>query len=1013
MKRINLVKTLGSCLIAGMMVIGSVTPAWAAELPNNPAAQVMQEEVQQPVQFTDVKTTQASYDTKAQNKMATISYHLNQEASVVVQVYQDETWLTDLVLDETQSAGSHTVNWDYSGRKAGNYKFVVFSKDNGQTVVENAAFALITQSVAFTDTAASQASYDAYAQQKLASVTYTLNQEANVVVQVYQDQTWLADLVLYETQSAGSHTVQWDYSGKKTGNYKFVVFSKDNDETVIADAPFTLVKHSVIFTDIDTTQEQYDVQAEEKTASVSYALNREASVVVQVYQGDTWLTDLVLYETQSAGIHTVNWDYSGRKAGNYRFVVFSKDNEETVSADANFALTAQSVQFTEVASLQKSYDVDALNKIASLSYTLNQEANIVVQVYQDNTWITDLVLYETQNAGIHTVNWNFAGRKPGNYKFVVFSKDNNETVLANAAFELTAAAVQITNVKTQPFYELDTGNNLASVSYTLDKASNMVVQVYRGEQWLQDLVLYQTQASGTYTINWDYTGAQAGDYKFVIFTQDYGLTVSEEVTFNLKFVPVSITDVNALQEVYYTQQYGSVAKIAYTLNKPADIVVQVYKGNNWISDIVLYERQAMGRHTIEWNYQNAALGDYTFSVFAKENGQNVQEKRVSFKLANHDTAFQNISLNAKTFIPTPSTQLQFNFNLTKAAVCTVQVYTTSGKWIKDLTIDQSFGKGDQQVSWIVNNVPMDYYKVRIFTKVDGITLLTESEPFSVMSKQLYGVDVSEHNGNIDWNTVSRNGVQFAMIRTGYGKNGLGNQQDVMFERNYQGATNNGVMVGTYHFSYALSVEDAIQEAEFCLRILNGRRLDLPVAFDLEQYAQTDAQTNTNMTRAFCDRIAAAGYKPMIYASTSWLQDKLYLDQLGGIQIWEANWSGAPNLYGKKIQMWQKSGDKGSLEQVRIPGISTVVDTNIFYVDGLDVVRPGGNTEGTNAICVANDNLNIRTGPGTSYKLAGQIPPGAKLRVLSDAGMADGLSWYHIQYGDIKGYVAQKYVRYPA
>ena len=85
---------------------------------------------------------------------------------------------------------------------------------------------------------------------------------------------------------------------------------------------------------------------------------------------------------------------------------------------------------------------------------------------------------------------------------------------------------------------------------------------------------------------------------------------------------------------------------------------------------------------------------------------------------------------------------------------------------------------------------------------------------------LKGIDVSSWQGNIDWGTVKNQGIDFAIIRTGYGKTAPEVQTDAYFEQNYSGATANGIKVGAYHYSYAENVQDALQEADFCLSILN-------------------------------------------------------------------------------------------------------------------------------------------------------------------------------------------------
>lgn len=167
-----------------------------------------------------------------------------------------------------------------------------------------------------------------------------------------------------------------------------------------------------------------------------------------------------------------------------------------------------------------------------------------------------------------------------------------------------------------------------------------------------------------------------------------------------------------------------------------------------------------------------------------------------------------------------------------------------------------------------------------------------------------GVDVSWHNGYIDWQALKDAGIDFAICRTGYGKSGL----DDSFQRNVIGAQSVGMKCGAYHYSYALTPGDAIVEADFCKRIIHeaGVLLELPVWFDIEDadgYKERNRfrftrHNVTNICRAFLDAI-----KPLdcgVYASYTWLRE--YIDWRSlGCAVWNAQWSRNDSLRG---YMWQ-------------------------------------------------------------------------------------------------------------
>ncbi|WP_234407852.1 GH25 family lysozyme [Anaerosinus massiliensis] len=172
-----------------------------------------------------------------------------------------------------------------------------------------------------------------------------------------------------------------------------------------------------------------------------------------------------------------------------------------------------------------------------------------------------------------------------------------------------------------------------------------------------------------------------------------------------------------------------------------------------------------------------------------------------------------------------------------------------------------------------------------------------------MSFKMRGIDVSENNGEVDWKAVADAGIEFAIIRSSYGLN----SEDSMFIQNVAGAHAAGLKVGAYHYSYALSVEDAIQEAKNCREIIDrsGALLELPVFFDMEDADGYKDRRNfdksmTNVTeicRAFIENI---GLDCGVYASYSWLSD--YIDWRSlGCAVWNAQWSNSDDIKG---YMWQ-------------------------------------------------------------------------------------------------------------
>ena len=196
-----------------------------------------------------------------------------------------------------------------------------------------------------------------------------------------------------------------------------------------------------------------------------------------------------------------------------------------------------------------------------------------------------------------------------------------------------------------------------------------------------------------------------------------------------------------------------------------------------------------------------------------------------------------------------------------------------------------------------------------------------------------GIDVSKHNGNVNWSHVKADGVEFAIIRAGYGKEI--SQKDVQFENNYAGCKSNGVPVGAYWYSYATSEAEARQEAAVCLQVLKGKTFEFPIYYDIEEKKQfaLGKAACTAIARAFLEVVEKAGYWVGLYSSTYFLQ-YFESDLLKRYAVWVAQY-GAKCTYSGQYGIWQKSSTG------KVYGISGNVDMNDCYVNYADSIRNAG------------------------------------------------------------------------
>lgn len=217
------------------------------------------------------------------------------------------------------------------------------------------------------------------------------------------------------------------------------------------------------------------------------------------------------------------------------------------------------------------------------------------------------------------------------------------------------------------------------------------------------------------------------------------------------------------------------------------------------------------------------------------------------------------------------------------------------------------------------------YNLNLFVQ-DGTTAYYNDPDYETE----LGVDVSRHQGDVNWEKVAASGISFAMIRIGGRLADSGEiYDDIKFEENLTGAQAAGLKTGVYFYSQAISVAEAEEEARYILEKLGGRGLEYPIVFDWEIYSNTarsygvSMETLTQCAIAFCDLVEEAGYHSMIYMGLEVGYERLDLSRLTDYDFWFAQYTskGRPGMY-YDFRIWQYS-DKG-----KVPGIDGNVDMDI-------------------------------------------------------------------------------------
>ncbi|MBQ8795815.1 MAG: glycoside hydrolase family 25 protein [Clostridia bacterium] len=249
-------------------------------------------------------------------------------------------------------------------------------------------------------------------------------------------------------------------------------------------------------------------------------------------------------------------------------------------------------------------------------------------------------------------------------------------------------------------------------------------------------------------------------------------------------------------------------------------------------------------------------------------------------------------------------------------------------------------KGDRVPIWnpdfgygalpALEDVAISTYKGENFrTDSKGLKYYYENDQLASYT----GIDISSFNGDIDFQTVKNYGIDFVIVRLGgrgYGAEGVIFEDDYAMH-NLKEARKADLMVGAYFFSQAITVDEAIEEAQFCLDLLDGFYLDYPLAFDWENIdpsenprtENVDAETLTNCARAFCHTVNEAGYIPCLYTDSKKAYMKFDLSKLENVDIWYAFYNDEPDMY-YNYMMWQYSCT-GYVE-----GIEGDVDLNICF-----------------------------------------------------------------------------------
>ena len=222
------------------------------------------------------------------------------------------------------------------------------------------------------------------------------------------------------------------------------------------------------------------------------------------------------------------------------------------------------------------------------------------------------------------------------------------------------------------------------------------------------------------------------------------------------------------------------------------------------------------------------------------------------------------------------------------------------------------------------NIEANTYDLDKFQSQNGLVTYPES---------FIGVDISEHQGTVDWAAVKESGVDFAIIRAGYRGYTRGRlYDDLEFENNIKGATAAGIKVGVYFFSQAVTTTEAEEEAGYVLEKISGYNVDYPVVFDWEPIDDATARTNavtgdvvTDCAVAFCKKVSKAGFNTAVYMNKTQSYKFYDLEKISNYDLWYAEYQEKPSMY-YNFDIWQYTANG------TVKGVDSAVDVNISFKD---------------------------------------------------------------------------------
>ena len=591
-------------------------------------------------------------------------------------------------------------------------------------------------------------------------------------------------------------------------------------------------------------------------------------------------------------------------------------------------------QITDASVNQVEVDPSAGVKLIC-NFTLTSAATCSVQVWSTTSFVGYAANNQSFSAGSNSVTWSVPQNlADGKYSFRIVSLQNGKEVdrwvdftVKNTPFSISAGSASASTIDPAKDSKL-------SCTFTLSKAATCSVQVWSTTSFVGYVANNQSFSAGSNSVTWSVPQNLAdGKYSFRIVSLQNGKEVDRWVDFTVKSSTLSISNTSTSVSSVNASTAGNKISLSFKISQAANCSVEMWSSSKFLGYAVQNQNYAAGSYNVSWTVpQYLAQGKYSFRIVATKDGKTI-DKWVDFQVTGSYSPYLQ-----GTYFTLAQSETRQLYTVVK---------TTSSIW-------------SEAVSWSSsNNAVASVSGGMVTAKAVGTANITAVDKYGnaatcridvVSAGKHRMVDLSYANSNINFAQLKASGVDYVMLRACYSYPGSTESDskyiDSNFDKYINEATAAGLKVGVYHFSYALNAEEADKEADFLIRILDKYKdkITLPVAYDLEYNsywtnnglhpsAMGNAkfkETMTEFARRYLAKIRAAGYKPMIYASSSFYNSFIDAGAVGAHDKWIAHYDVlAPSVSG--ADMWQYSSE-GTPAGAPYTVDSGRVDMNIVYKD---------------------------------------------------------------------------------